>query len=720
MAIAIAQYTIKDLNDITTSSTAPSNPTANQLWLDTSATPNLLKKWDGSSWTKTGASSLSQLDPTAYTTLNSQGSSISTIQGQISSKVWSTDITTAVNAVTTGTRNYVRKYTYDTYTGYTNTTWSGATNQTYTPWRLYIDTTWQVGDIISVQIKYTLSNIAWSGGAFSLWIQGAGNVTGWTTSLTTPTSSGSATIVNNSATSGSGFSQSGAVLFRIKATAAWLSNAYFEVGYRANYVSSGSMTLYEACAEKTTQTVDYTPAPEDTQAQINSINTNITTNYSTTAQTNSLISSQVGSVSTDLHTNYSTTVAMNSAITQSKNDVTLAVSQTYATQTAVNGKSTVFSSQPTPPYIVGDLWVGTTPTGSNMICTTARSSGSYTASDWAQDSVTQRMSSAESKITPTAITSTVASNITGNQLTSVINQTATSVQISAGKIDLNGIVTAVNNGTTTKINGSAIVTGSITATQINASNLSVYSLTAYNGSTAITSNKAIMDTSSSGGMHLYNSYFGSAPFLNLTSEFEGMAPIIWGNENLVLAADDLFDTSSPYIWISRTITNIPADSVFIASGSAGANASIKVSPDGLELNATAISLNGDDCMLVGTWTPEKVANMTITAGGGNFIQIGKIVYVSGWFTGHAASSTGGTCIISLPVPPTASNWTINVGYSNLAMATSTWTKFDFVTVTGSNAGMKCTYWSGGRSWNGDCGLSTTSGTCYFSGCYYAG
>lgn len=46
--IAVGQFTIVDLNDITTSSTAPFNPTLNMLWLDTNT--NELKKWNGTSW----------------------------------------------------------------------------------------------------------------------------------------------------------------------------------------------------------------------------------------------------------------------------------------------------------------------------------------------------------------------------------------------------------------------------------------------------------------------------------------------------------------------------------------------------------------------------------------------------------------------------------------------------------------------------------------------
>ncbi len=48
--IAQGQHTICDLNDITTGSSAPTSPVVNQLWCDTSITPNQLKKWNGSTW----------------------------------------------------------------------------------------------------------------------------------------------------------------------------------------------------------------------------------------------------------------------------------------------------------------------------------------------------------------------------------------------------------------------------------------------------------------------------------------------------------------------------------------------------------------------------------------------------------------------------------------------------------------------------------------------
>lgn len=49
--IALAQFTICDTTDITASATAPVGPVLNQLWLDTSVTPNQLKRYSGTSWT---------------------------------------------------------------------------------------------------------------------------------------------------------------------------------------------------------------------------------------------------------------------------------------------------------------------------------------------------------------------------------------------------------------------------------------------------------------------------------------------------------------------------------------------------------------------------------------------------------------------------------------------------------------------------------------------
>ena len=49
----------------------------------------------------------------------------------------------------------------------------------------------------------------------------------------------------------------------------------------------------------------------------------------------------------------------------------------------INSKAQIFTSQPTPPYYVGDLWFNST-NDDIMTCVTERTTGSYTATDWAK------------------------------------------------------------------------------------------------------------------------------------------------------------------------------------------------------------------------------------------------------------------------------------------------------------------------------------------------
>lgn len=62
-------------------------------------------------------------------------------------------------------------------------------------------------------------------------------------------------------------------------------------------------------------------------------------------------------------------------------EVAKALASAAKAQDTADGKRTVFTSQPVPPYSVGDLW-SQGPSGSLLVCKTARSSGSYAASDW--------------------------------------------------------------------------------------------------------------------------------------------------------------------------------------------------------------------------------------------------------------------------------------------------------------------------------------------------
>ncbi|WP_321331881.1 hypothetical protein [uncultured Bacteroides sp.] len=66
-------------------------------------------------------------------------------------------------------------------------------------------------------------------------------------------------------------------------------------------------------------------------------------------------------------------------------DVTKALADAAAAQDTADGKRRVFVSTPTIPYDIGDLWAQGS-SGEIMRCITARTSGSYTASDWGKAS----------------------------------------------------------------------------------------------------------------------------------------------------------------------------------------------------------------------------------------------------------------------------------------------------------------------------------------------
>lgn len=73
-----------------------------------------------------------------------------------------------------------------------------------------------------------------------------------------------------------------------------------------------------------------------------------------------------------------------------------------------------------------------------------------------------------STITQTAnqISSVVATKVGSDEIISKINQTPETITISANKVNIGGMITAINNDTSTTINGNKIETGTITANKI--------------------------------------------------------------------------------------------------------------------------------------------------------------------------------------------------------------------------------------------------------------
>ena len=92
--IANAQITIVDLSDPIISNTTPPSPSQDMLWLDTSNTPNVLKRWNGSSWVV--VNDTKNLE-NKVTTLQTD---FKTEQGKISSLIKETTITKSDGSTT--------------------------------------------------------------------------------------------------------------------------------------------------------------------------------------------------------------------------------------------------------------------------------------------------------------------------------------------------------------------------------------------------------------------------------------------------------------------------------------------------------------------------------------------------------------------------------------------------------------------------------------------
>lgn len=110
-----------------------------------------------------------------------------------------------------------------------------------------------VGDTVKVRIVLKYDNIVpASGQTAKIWIQGDGNVTGWT-SGTFPNTSGRKTL-----------NGSGEIVFESSATidSGHLKNAYWNWAFRTDYIASGSIQWKEGKVEIGNNFTAYSPAPE--------------------------------------------------------------------------------------------------------------------------------------------------------------------------------------------------------------------------------------------------------------------------------------------------------------------------------------------------------------------------------------------------------------------------------------------------------------------------
>ena len=291
-------------------------------------------------------------------------------------------ISTAVNNVQIGGRNLAIG-TSDSWKSASG--FSGATN--YCVFRHVINTkTLSVGDRLTVSFRFKCENLTNNNTARVIRIQGSGDVTGWNSG---------AFNSYNIPLDYSKPTQEIKINYTITITADHLKNSKWNINFRTDYITGGTIYLKELLAEKGTKASSWTPAPEDvdlaidkkanivdvykksetytkseTDSAINiakdSINLGVSQTYETktnvtskvnTAKTEAVNTSKsyadtkkteainsANATTTEKLKSYSTTAQMNSAIQVAKDSITNTVSSTYAKKADVESTYATKSS----------------------------------------------------------------------------------------------------------------------------------------------------------------------------------------------------------------------------------------------------------------------------------------------------------------------------------------------------------------------------------------
>ena len=178
------------------------------------------------------------------------------------------------------------------------------------------------GDEITIHLYYNYSNIvAATGQTAKVWIQGSGNVTGW--------SSGAFPSSPSIAISGSGTKE---FLYTTTVSADQIKNSYWLVYLRHDYVQSGTVRWKMFKVEKGNRHSEWSPAPEDTSTAITKVEQTATSIRADLSNTQGDVSSlqatasglqkSISNAQGDINTMKSDATTMKTRISNAEGDIT--------------------------------------------------------------------------------------------------------------------------------------------------------------------------------------------------------------------------------------------------------------------------------------------------------------------------------------------------------------------------------------------------------------
>lgn len=348
-------------------------------------------------------------------------------------------ISTAVNNVQIGGRNLAIG-TSDSWKSASG--FSGETN--YCVFRHVINTkTLSVGDRLTVSFMFKCENLTNNNTARVIRIQGSGDVTGWNSG---------AFNSYNIPLDYSKPTQEIKINYTITITADHLKNSKWNINFRTDYITGGTIYLKELLAEKGTKASSWIPAPEDVDSAIDK-KANIVDVYKksetyTKSETDSKINIAKDQINLSVSGTYETKTNVESKINTAKaNAINSAKSYTDGQITTVNKTITNKVSE----------IKATTDSISQKVSTTE---SKITTINNNISGLTNRVSTAESKLTATSLTTTISSAISGG--TSSISTTQFVMDKNGLTIKNGGLIIQNKAGTTvlnSDTNGNLIFTG---------------------------------------------------------------------------------------------------------------------------------------------------------------------------------------------------------------------------------------------------------------------
>ena len=425
--IAAAQYTIADLADPVQQGTEPESPVEGMLWLDTSASPNQLKRWNGTSWAIVNDTGAINQNVEAIQQCIGEIGGRNLIRNTLYPNLASTETMIQTPSGMTVAGSTASNSSYIVYTDNVD---HGAGMVARTGFRPYVAFGYlspASSDMLGLTPGETYT---WSADVRFKVLSGSGAA-----SLTTTYNMYVALYSNYStlaatrdvallAKSYKHFSNVPKAEYGVEKTArmeftftvpdnATVLRLEVTCGrtVAASYASGDFIELSNMKLEKGATATAWTPAPEDlyqgiaaARAYAESVETYArgiqeqvdgkidTWFFSTAPTTNSEPASnwttdaQKASHTDDLYYDTSTGYCYRytgSTWTRIKDsDITSAMTAAGTAQDTADHKRRVFTSTPVPPYDIGDLWAGGS-AGDLKVCTAAKAEGTaYAASDW--------------------------------------------------------------------------------------------------------------------------------------------------------------------------------------------------------------------------------------------------------------------------------------------------------------------------------------------------